>query len=145
MSNRQLQAYEYVNRPYTAVRDAVLADPAAAVRRGADLHAKAGPVEVGASVDIKVVDVEEDTTFAPRTLITLEWAAVRSPRLFPTMRGTLSIYALSPTETQLDFAGTYDPPLGIVGDALDAMAMQRLARESVAGFVKDVAAFLSAR
>lgn len=145
MSNRQLQVYEYVNRPYDAVRDAVLADPAAALRAGAELRAKAGPVEVGAPVDIKVVDVEEDTQNTPRTLVTLEWAAVRSPRLFPTMRGTLSIYALSPTETQLDFAGTYDPPLGIVGDALDAVAMQRLARDSVAGFVKDVAVALSAR
>lgn len=145
MSNRQLQVYEYVNRPYVAVRDAVLADPAAALRRGAELHAKAGPIEVGAAVDIKVVDVEEDTTFTPKTLVTLEWTAVRSPRLFPTMRGTLSIYALSPTETQLDFAGSYDPPLGIVGDAIDTVGMQRVARESVAGFVKDVAVALSAR
>lgn len=145
MSNRQLQVYEYVNRPYIAVRDAVLADPEAALRRGADLRAKAGPVEVGAEVDIKVVGVEQDAAHTPKTRVTLEWSAVRNPRLFPTMRGTLSIYALSPTETQLDFAGSYDPPLGVVGDAIDALALQRVARDSVAGFIKDVAVFLSAR
>lgn len=139
MSNRELQVYEYVNRPYVAVRDAVLADPEATLRHGADLHVSAGPVVVGALIDIKVVSVEEDTAYKPRTRVQVEWSAVRNPRLFPTMRGTLSIYPLSPTETQLDFAGSYDPPLGVVGDALDAVALQRLARASVDGFIKDVA------
>ena len=58
------------------------------------------------------------------------------------MHATLLIYALTPTETQLDLAGAYDPPLGLVGDMIDAVAMGRLAEETVANFVCDVARFL---
>jgi hypothetical protein len=58
------------------------------------------------------------------------------------MRATLTVYPLTPTETQLDLAGTYDPPLGVLGEAVDAIAMHRIAEQSVTGFVRDVAAFL---
>lgn len=143
MSNRrELHAYDYVNRPYEAVRDALLADPGAVLQQGAELHAAAGPLDVGARVTIEVVGIETEATFKPTTKVTLAWKAERHPGLFPTMRGVLSIYALTPTETQLDFAGTYDPPLGVIGDAVDTVAMQGLAKSSIDGFVRDLAAAL---
>jgi hypothetical protein len=45
----------------------------------------------------------------------LEWEAATMPRLFPFMKAELSIYALTVTETQLDFRGVYEPPFGAVG------------------------------
>ncbi|HWO17337.1 MAG TPA: hypothetical protein VNO30_01130 [Kofleriaceae bacterium] len=54
----------------------------------------------------------------------------------------MSIYALTPNDTQLDLVGFYEPPLGILGVAVDAIAMHRIAEESVRGFVQDVAMFL---
>ena len=58
------------------------------------------------------------------------------------MRGRLSVYPLSRSETQLEFEGVYDPPLGLLGDAIDAMAGHRIAEASVLQFLRDVAALL---
>jgi hypothetical protein len=157
MSERhKLQAYDYVNRPYEAIRDALLANMPSIFRRatmaaaegnralGAELHAKAGPFDLGTEIEIEIGSIEAGRSpdDRPATKIALEWKAARNPRLFPTMKATLSVYPLSATETQLDLAGVYHPPLGIVGEAIDAIAMHRIAEESVAGFVRDVAAWL---
>ena len=72
----------------------------------------------------------------------LEWEAAKAPRLFPEMKGTLSVYALTGTETQLDFEGTYEPPLGPLGRGIDAMIGHRVAEASIHRFVTDVAAYL---
>jgi hypothetical protein len=45
----------------------------------------------------------------------LEWETATMPSLFPLMKGELSIYPLTATETQLDFLGFYEPPFGAVG------------------------------
>ena len=77
----------------------------------------------------------------PVTYLHLEWQAAKLPRLFPFMRADLSIYPLTSTETQLDFSGVYEPPLGAAGKALDAIAGYRIAESSVHRFVADVAEY----
>ena len=64
------------------------------------------------------------------------------PRLFPIMKADLSIYPLTATETQLDFKGVYEPPLGPLGKAVNAMVGHRIAEVSVHRFVSDVAEYL---
>jgi hypothetical protein len=49
---------------------------------------------------------------------------------------------LTATETQLDFAGRYQPPLGPLGSVLDAAIGHRIAEASVHRFVADVAQHL---
>lgn len=154
----ELLAYDYVNHPYEVVRDALLADPrsifhratTSAVGRGqelrTDLRAKAGPFDLGTSIEIEVrpIDGGESPDGRPATRFAIEWKAAQRPALFPTMKATLAVYALSATETQLYLAGVYDPPLGVLGEALDAIALHRIAAESVTGFIRDVAAWLRA-
>jgi hypothetical protein len=147
-----VQAFNYVNRPYTRVRGDVLAHPtelfAAATSsengaKTAELHAKAGPLEVGAHVQIEVLSITESTANnRPATKLALTWKAASRSALFPTMRATLSVYPLSATETQLELDGDYDPPLGPIGDLLDVTAMRDFAATSVQHFVDDVAAYL---
>jgi len=84
------------------------------------------------------------TASTPRTCLQLEWEAARRPHLFPFMRAELAIYPLTPSETQLDFSGRYEPPLGVVGSAMDAIVGHRVAEASVHQFVTDVAAYLRA-
>lgn len=153
MSNRhELHAYEYITHPYEAVRMAVLADPLAVIRSatstlstlrdgaaGAELHAKAGALEIGAEVAIEIRGIEDRQSCVA---IAITWSAKRRPGLFPTMTGIVSIYPLTPTETQLEFSGTYDPPFGVVGDALDTLAMRSFAKQSVNHFTQDIAMFL---
>lgn len=151
---REVRSFEYVNQPFERVREALLADPAgtfrSATRAAADrahsvasaLRVNIGGVDVATEIDITVGEAEE----SPRRLgrpqslcIPIEWEAVKRPQLFPLMRAELSVYPLTGTETQLDFSGSYEPPLGPVGSAIDAAVGHRIAEASVHRFVADLA------
>lgn len=154
---REVRSYDYVNHPYSRVRDALVEDPLelfrSATRAAADrvrslaseLRVNVAGVDVGAEIDISVVEIEEverAPTSGPATRLHLDWTAAERAGLFPIMTGVLSAYRLTATETQLDFAGRYDPPLGLLGEALDAAVMHRVAEASVQRFVRDVAHYL---
>ncbi len=111
----------------------------------AELRVDIGGVTVGADIRISIKKIERTTagtTVPPATHIHLEWEAATLPRLFPLMQAELSIYPLTAVETQLDFAGIYEPPLGVLGQAVNAIAGYRLAEVTVHRFVSDVAAHL---
>jgi hypothetical protein len=149
MSNRnELHAFNYVNRPYSEVRTG-LVELFTRVSESGDpvpLHAKAGPLDLSTEVQIELLGAREshDNPSRPTTIIEIGWKAIHRPKMFPTMRATFSAYALSPTETQLELTGTYDPPLGVIGDAVDAVALGRIAKESVQRFVDEAAGYLRA-
>ncbi|HEX3741519.1 MAG TPA: hypothetical protein VHV29_17615 [Terriglobales bacterium] len=153
----QIRCYDYVNHPYERVRDALRDDAltvfqsatkAAAYRVqsiAAELHVDFGGIGIKSDINIWVKNVEEkirDVIPAPTTRLLLEWEAATGPRLFPLMKGELSIYPLTPTETQLDFLGLYEPPFGTVGKAMNAIVGHRIAEVSVHRFINDVAGYL---
>lgn len=152
---RELHTYDYVNHPYPVVKDALVADALGVFQRatssaaaradsvGTQLRVRIGPLAVGADIDVALTSVDEIIAYGgPATRLAVTWKAARRPELFPTMEGTLTVYALSPAETQLDFEGRYRPPLGPVGGLLDAMVGHRLAEASVRRFVEDIAGWL---
>jgi hypothetical protein len=153
----EIRSYDYVNHPYQLVRDALKHDaPAifqAATKAAADrarsvaseLRIDVAGLGVKADIKITVKRIDEETRDAittPNTRLLLEWEAATLPRLFPLMRAELSIYALTPTETQIDFLGVYQPPFGAVGKAMNAIVAHRIAEASVQRFVAYVAAYL---
>lgn len=153
----EIRSYDYVNHPYLRVRDALAADPpgvfraatrAAAARAesvAAALHVQLGGLEVGTEIALTIGAIEEvdSTGYASKiTRIPVSWQAARRPRLFPLMDAVLSIYALTSTETQLDFLGRYEPPLGLLGGAVNAVVGHRIAEASVHRLVADVAQYL---
>jgi len=153
----EIRCYDYVNHPYAAVRDALTADAArlfqaatkAAQTRAdsvaSELHAGIAGIGVEAEIRISVKNIEEEISAAmsvPVTRLRVEWEATTMPHLFPLMKADISIYPLTKTETQLDFLGLYEPPLGPLGKALNAIAGHRIAEASVHRFVGDVAKHL---
>ena len=153
----QIRSYDYVNHPYEQVRDALARDApavfqsatkAAASRAhsiASQLRVNIAGIEVATDIAISVKNIEEGAqgaTSAPATRLQLEWEAAKSPRLFPFMRAELSIYPLTATETQLDFSGFYEPPLGALGSAMNAIIGHRIAEGSVHRFVTEVAGYL---
>jgi hypothetical protein len=153
----EIRSFDYVNHPYGRVRDALKQDAqsvfqsatkAAADRArsvASELRVDVGGIGVKADIKISVKKIDEktpDKMSVPTTRVLLEWEAASMPRLFPLMKAELSVYALTPTETQLDFAGVYRPPLGAVGKAVNAIVAHRIAEASVHRFVSDVAAYL---
>jgi len=154
---REIRSYDYVNRPYERVRDALRQNPLpvfqsatkAATSRAqsvaAELHVDFGGIGVKTDINISVKNIEEktvDATSTPSTRLLLEWEAATMPRLFPLMKGELSVYPLTSTETQLDFSGVYEPPFGAVGKTMNAIVGYRIAEVSVHRFVSDVAGYL---
>lgn len=156
-TGREIRCYDYVNHPYDRVRDALSGDAGALFRdatRAASSRAESvasqlrvslAGLEVAKDIALDVRGVEESRRGAgqpPVTRLQLEWEAAGSPRLFPFMRAELSVYPLTATETQLDFAGRYEPPLGALGSAIDAVVLHRIAEASVHRFLADVAGYL---
>lgn len=144
-------SYDYVNRPYAAVRAALLAEPIAlfqrATRAGAEasaaLHVNVAGLEVGREVTIRLVDAADTVVYGrTATRLTIEWQAAQQPGWFPSMTGTLSLYPLSATETQLELEAHYVPPLGVLGATVDSVIGHRIARASINGFVREVAIYL---
>jgi len=150
---RKLRCYQYVNRPYEQVRALLRHQPlellkrattSAAARAGAlaaNLHVAIGGIEVGVDVRPHLQRIREDSSVAglsPVTVLEIGWEASRAPGLFPSMHLELSAWPLSSTETQLEIAGEYRPPLGLLGNAMDAAIGHRIAEASVHSFLDDV-------
>ena len=152
-----IRCYDYVNHPYERVRDALKqnalvvfqsATKTAASRAqsvAAELRVDFAGIGVKTDINIAVKRIEEKAAGSASLLttkLTLEWEAAKMPRLFPLMKGELSVYPLTATETQLDFSGVYKPPFGTVGKTMNAIVGHRIAEVSVHRFVSDVAGYL---
>ncbi|MEP7362133.1 MAG: hypothetical protein ABI972_02675 [Acidobacteriota bacterium] len=151
--SKDIRCYDYVNHPYEQVRDALKTDALAVFRAAtkaatsraesvaAELRLDLGGIAIGTDIAISVTGIGENVD-GPSTSIRLEWEAAKLPGLFPLMKAELQIYPLTRTETQLDFSGTYEPPMGALGGVLNAVAGHRIADVSVHRFVSEVAAHL---
>lgn len=153
---REIRSFDYVNHPYLRVRDALTVDPAAVFRAATkaaasraesvatELRVTVAGLEVGAEVVLSIGAIEEtgQADSSRVTRIPVEWEAAERPRLFPLMNAEFSLYPLTARETQLDFLGRYDPPLGLLGGAVDAVIGHRIAEASVHRLLSDVARYL---
>jgi hypothetical protein len=154
---REIHCYDYVNHPYEQVCAALSknapavfqsATKAAASRAqsiASELRIDIGGIRVEADIRVSIKNIEvknHEVMSGPATRLHLEWEAARMPRLFPIMKADLSIYPITATETQLDFNGLYEPPLGPLGKAVNAIIGHRIAEASVHCFVSDVAGYL---
>ena len=152
---QKLRCYQYVNRPYGEVGDllrsqalellqrATTSAAARATSLAATLHVGVGAVEIGVDVSPYLKRVWEDESvggLTPVTRVEIGWKASRAPALFPSMHLELTAWPLSSGETQLEITGEYDPPLGLIGDVLDATVGHRIAEASVLHLLDDVVA-----
>ena len=154
MTEREIRAFDYVNQPYEPVRDALQKNALSIFQRATKLaEDRSGDLVASLSVDlagvkvtkdiaIQVGDIREEAAghgeLSRVTHIPLEWEAADSPGLFPAMRAELKVYPLSFTETQVELSGSYDPPMGVLGSAVDRMLGHRLAEASVHRFVRAI-------
>jgi hypothetical protein len=155
---KELHCYEYVNRPFDDVRDALINDAVGVFERAtqtatsraralvSSLKVEVAGLEIGKNVVIKVTAVQPKVGYtrlaSDAVKLELEWQAETNSALFPSMRATLLAYPLSSTETQLDLLGRYEPPGGIFGSAADMLLGHRVAAAAVHRFLDEVASRL---
>jgi hypothetical protein len=103
----------------------------AAYRRGEDMAV--GPAEfVSASIDLEVgsaIQGHETTT------IPMSWIATSASALFPRMDAEVVVSPAHSSMTNLEFRGSYRPPLEGVGRLLDRIALHRIAESTVRNFL----------
>lgn len=112
----------------------------AAYREGEEIRARIG---IGGERPL-IAKTVRLTTGSPlrsesQTTLPVIWEATGPSVLFPRMDGDLVLAPMGPELTQLAFRGSYRPPLGGVGRAIDRTMLHRVAEASVKGFLDRVA------
>jgi len=153
----EIHCYDYVNHPFEKVCQALSKDSVAVFQAAtksaasraesvaSELRVDLGGVAIGTDIRVAVEKIEvkpREGMSGPEARLRLEWEAASLPRLFPIMKAELSLYPLTATETQLDFDGFYEPPLGPFGKAVNAVVGHRIAEASVHRFLNNVAEYL---
>jgi len=114
-----------------AYRDGELLRTKVGIGQGGQLLAKSVRVQVGEPVR---GDHESE--------IPITWRATGTPGLFPAMDAGIVVAALGPDLTQIALRGSYEPPLGSLGRALDRTLLHRVAEASVKSFLDRIASSL---
>lgn len=139
--------YAQVHQPFEKVEDRVcrlLSDLTgwadAAYRDGEELRARVGVGgKRGIIAKTVTLAVGRPVRTPHQTTIALSWKATGAPGLFPLMNADLTVARVGSDLAQLGFSGSYEPPGGAVGQAIDGALLHRIAESSVKGFVDRIA------
>jgi hypothetical protein len=140
--------FTYIDAPAGVVRACLLDDShtwmdalaTQAAAEGDKVRLRLGPRGAHSPVG-KLIEVEVGQAVArdAATLIPLTWRATGAAALFPVFSGDIEVAAIGGSETQLSIWGHYDPPLGVLGEALDRFGLHRMAEASVRAFLLELA------
>jgi len=139
--------FVHVNRPFGEVESALVAElnnlgpfADAAYREGEDLRDQVGlghdhPLMAKAVQFVSGIPLRG----AQQTTVPFAWEATGTPGLFPKLDADLIVAGVGPELSQISMRGTYAPPLGPLGRALDRAVLHRVAEASVKSFVDRIA------
>ncbi|MGH2655537.1 MAG: hypothetical protein ACRDIZ_02360 [Actinomycetota bacterium] len=129
--------------PFEVARRALLATvedlpeaAAVAYRQGEEIRARLSGGGLAKTVRLELGTPLDS---GGQVTIPLLWEATGTPSLFPRMEADLTLAAMGPDRCHLAFRGSYHPPLGQLGQALDRALLHRIAESSVKGFVDRLA------
>ena len=131
-----------IPEPYDAVLDTLKSVggeiqvwASAAYRRGEGMAVGPAPL-VSAPIEL---EVGAPMRSLESTTIPMSWIASSASGLFPRMDAEVVISQLNVSDTQLEFRGSYRPPLEGFGRILDRLAFHRLAESTVRNFLDRLA------
>ena len=139
--------------PRAALEKALLSAPESlipSIASFADDRGRHLLAEVGFPVDghrlSKNVEIEVGTPVANggKTWIPMTWRATGPSNLFPILDAELEFASLGTQLTQLSLSGRYQPPLGLVGRAVDKALLSRVAEATIKDFLDRLARAIEA-
>jgi hypothetical protein len=136
--------FEDVERALLEVLEGLPGQADVAYRAGEELRSRLRPGQ-GAVAKTVRLHVGNPHHQDGHVRIPLTWEATGTPGLFPRMDADLVLAAVGHELTHVEFRGTYRPPLGPVGRALDRALLHRVAEASVKSFVDQLATSLLER
>ena len=109
----------------------------------ANFHGDTLLAEVGFGEDVRIerkveIALGEPVRVAGKTVITMRWVAAGEAGLFPSLESDLEVASLSWGRTQVAMSARYEPPLGVVGRAIDRVVMFRVAEATIKDFLDRV-------
>lgn len=108
-----------------------------AYREGEELRQRLQPIDIAPAKEVLLrigtARIRRDGVAYPIT-----WRATGPTGLFPRMTAELVVSPVGSDQASVVFEGTYDPPLGILGEAIDRTLLNRLAEMTVKSWVDDV-------
>lgn len=84
------------------------------------------------------IHIGQARRFPSKTILPVSWKATGPSAVFPVMDGDIEVAPLGPRLTQLSFSGRYEPPLSVLGRALDRALLHRVAEATVKDFLDRV-------
>lgn len=141
---------EYLRHPFGQVRELLEADPGALLRAATagegsrvTVHGGVGAFDFTADVDVEIGPIDDTPVGGHASLrVPVEWRAARVASAFPVMRAELAIYPLTDTDSEVELVGSYEPPLGPLGRAIDWAVGHGVAERTAMQLVHDVAQYL---
>lgn len=114
-----------------------------AYHEGESLRAKVGPGFDGLAKEVRL-EIGAHEIHRKGLVYPVKWVATGARTLFPTLSADLVLSHVGPTQTRIVFDGTYEPPLGPLGRAIDRVALRRIAESTVKGWVDRIVLALEA-
>jgi hypothetical protein len=143
---RDVRLIRTINAPYHRVRDLLRDDPEALFGRGEPLEttlvAHFRNTEISREVTIEIMGFDEPEGASAGAQLTFRADDARHADLFPHLEGRIDAAPVAGDRTALLLSATYKPPLGMVGGALDAVALHRVAEQSLGSFFERIVAIL---
>jgi len=78
-----------------------------------------------------------------QVILPISWEALEGEAFLPTLYGELRLQRVGDGRSQLELRGFYAPPMGVIGQAADAVVMNAVAKATVEDFIQRVAGVLS--
>jgi hypothetical protein len=113
-----------------------------AYREGEELHATVGPAVRGFAKKVRL-DIGAAEIRRAGVVYPVSWTAVGASGLFPGLTADLVLSHVGKERTKLSLEGTYEPPLGPLGRALDRTLFRNVAESTIQDWVDRVAAAVS--
>lgn len=108
-----------------------------AYREGENLFANVGP---GASAAKRVkLEIGIPEIHRAGLVYPVKWTATGAEALFPRLMADLTVSHLGPDRTKLSLEGTYEPPFGWIGRAVDRTLLKNVAESTVQSWVDAIA------
>lgn len=152
--DRPIYVYTYANIGFDDAIALLAGDPELLLQDATDVSSSHGDAVLGhLRHEVAGHEVDREVAielgdFRPvevtRSTMPVQWKAARGHVWFPTLDATLEVTSLSsqwPT-VQVALVGTYRPPLGLLGAAVDAVGAHGIAEATCHRFVNEVAARL---
>ena len=109
-----------------------------AYRDGEELRARVGPEPSRFAKEVDLVIGPAEVRNAG-VVFPVQWSAAGAEMLFPKLVANLILTHLGTDMTSLSLEGTYQPPLGPLGRAVDRVALRKFAEATVKDWIDRIA------